>query len=297
MQQQTLTGMALALMALACFAMLDTTTKYISTHLGVPVLMALWVRYAFQALATTAVMLPLRGRKLLHTRQPRNQIIRGCLLLLCSLLTFISLLHIQVGEFTAIAMITPLVVTLMAASLLKEKVSALRWLLIAGGFTGTLIIIRPAGDQFSWGLILPLLMVLLYSIFQILTSKMVQTEDPVTMHFYTGWVGTALASLALPFVWDMPHGIRQWAGLLFMGAMGTIGHYLLLQAYQRTQTATITPLMYAQIGFAVIGGWWVFDHVPDGWSQIGMLLIAVCGALAALLALRESRLKLDPMEI
>jgi drug/metabolite transporter (DMT)-like permease len=217
--------------------------------------------------------------------------------LLCSLFTFICLRFMPVGEFTAIAMITPLVVTLLAANLLGEKVSALRWVLVAGGFAGTLIIIRPGSTQFNWTLVLPLVMVAMYSAFQILTSKMVQTEDPITMHFYTGWVGMLIASFALPFVWDMPHGLRQWSGLLFMGALGTVGHYLLLQAYRRTKAAAITPLMYAQIGFAVLGGWWVFDHVPDGWSQIGMLMIAVCGALAAWLALRESRLQLEPLEV
>ena len=35
--------------------------------------------------------------------------------------------------------------------------------------------------------------------FQVLTSKMARTEDPVTMHLYTGWVGTLVASLGLPF--------------------------------------------------------------------------------------------------
>ena len=61
-----LVGIGFALAALACFATLDTTTKYISTT--VPVMMALWFRYAFQAAATTLVVLPLRGRAALRTR-------------------------------------------------------------------------------------------------------------------------------------------------------------------------------------------------------------------------------------
>jgi drug/metabolite transporter (DMT)-like permease len=289
--------MALALTALACFATLDTTTKYVTSTLAVPVLMALWVRYAFQAVVTTVTMLPVRGWSLLRTRHPKYQVLRGALLLFTSLFTFLSLSYMPVGEFTAIAMITPLAVTLLAATLLGEKVSALRWMLVIGGFAGSLIIIRPGSAQFSWVLLLPLAMVAVYSVFQILTSKMVKTEDAVTMHFYTGWVGTLIASLALPFVWSVPQTIAQWAGLMFMGALGTVGHFLLILAYRRTQAATITPLLYAQIGFAVLGGWWIFDHVPDGWSQIGMLMIAVCGALAAWLALHESRLQLEPLEV
>lgn len=287
--------MALALMALACFAMLDTTTKYIT--LTYPVLVALWFRYAFQAIATTAIMLPVRGRALLRTAHPRYQAVRGALLLFTSLFTFLSVKYMPLGEFTAIAMITPLVVTLLAATLLGEKVSRLRWALVFGGFAGTLIIIRPGGTMFNWSMLLPLAMVGNYAAFQILTSKMVKTEDAVTMHFYTGWVGTLLASLALPFVWRLPQSASQWAGLLFMGAMGTVGHFLLILAYRRTSAATITPLLYVQIAFALLGGWLVFSHVPDGWSLIGIGMIASCGAAAAWLAVRESRLQLEPMEV
>ena len=289
--------MALALTALACFAALDTATKYVTSTLGVPVLLALWFRYAFQAMATTVIMLPVRGRALLRTAHPKYQALRGALLLCTSLFTFLSLKHMPLGEFTAIAMCTPLVVTVLAATLLGERVSKLRWALVLGGFAGTLLIIRPGGELFNWRMLLPVAMVGTYAAFQILTSKMVQTEDAVTMHFYTGWVGTALASLALPSVWVLPQGAAQWAGLLFMGAMGTVGHFVLILAFRRTPAATITPLLYAQIGFALFGGWLVFSHVPDGWSQVGMVMIAGCGAAAAWLAVRESRLQLEPMEV
>ena len=61
----TLSGMLLALTALACFATLDTSAKYAA--LTLPVLLGLWFRYVFQAVATTAIMLPQRGRALFRT--------------------------------------------------------------------------------------------------------------------------------------------------------------------------------------------------------------------------------------
>jgi hypothetical protein len=51
-----LAGIALVVAASACFSALDTTTKYVSA--SVPLLMALWFRYFFQAVATTVVVLP-----------------------------------------------------------------------------------------------------------------------------------------------------------------------------------------------------------------------------------------------
>ncbi|MDB5912952.1 MAG: EamA family transporter [Ramlibacter sp.] len=282
-----LVGILLVIAAGACFSALDTTTKWVSASL--PLLMALWCRYFFQSLATTAVVLPTRGWQVWRTRRLAWQLVRGLLLLTSSLLAFISLRYLPVGEFTAIVMITPLVVTLLAATLLKEHVSGLRWLLVAGGFAGTVIIIRPGGASFGWTSLLPLALVASNASFQVLTSKLARTEDPVTMHMYTGWTGTIVASLALPFVWVTVTDPWVWAGLAFMGLMGTIGHFLLILAYYRAPAATLTPYLYSQIAFAMLGGFLVFSHVPDHLSMAGIVMIAVCGAAGAWLTVRERR--------
>lgn len=290
----TLAGIALVVAAVACFAALDTTTKFISA--SVPLLMALWFRYAFQAIATTLTVLPVRGMSVLRTRHPKFQVLRGVLLLTSSLFAFASLKYMPVGEFTAIVMIAPLVITVLAATVLKERVSLMRWALVAGGFAGTLVIIRPGGEAFHWASLLPLGLVGTNAWFQVLTSKLARTEDPVTMHLYTGWVGTLIAGLALPFVWTALPAWWLWAALCFMGLMATVGHFMLILAYQRAPAGTLTPYLYAQIAFAMLGGWLVFSHVPDGWSLVGMAMIAVCGAAGAWLTVRESRIVTEPIE-
>ena len=287
-------GIALLILAIACFAVLDTTTKVVSA--SVPVVMAMWFRYAFQAVATTAVMLPVRGLAMLRTAHPKFQCLRGVLLLTTSALAFFSLKHMPVGEFTAVVMITPLVITLLAALTLGERVSALRWVLVAGGFIGTLVIIRPGDGGFDWTLLLPLGLVASNAWFQILTSRMVKTEDPVTMQFYTGWAGTVIVSAALPFFWTRLDSAALWTGVVFMGVMGTVGHFVMILAYAKAPVSTLTPFLYAQIAFAMLGGWLVFSHVPDQWSVLGMTLIAICGAAGAWLTVRESRVALQPTE-
>jgi drug/metabolite transporter (DMT)-like permease len=282
-----LAGILLVIAASAGFSALDTTTKYVSA--SVPLLMALWVRYFFQAAATTAVVLPLRGMTVWRTRRLGWELARGLLLLCSSLLAFTSLRYLPVGEFTAICMITPLAITLLAARLLHERVSPLRWSLVLGGFAGTLIIIRPGGSTFGWASLLPLALVACNAAFQVITSNLARTEDPVTMHLYTGWTGTLAAFLALPFVWTPIADPWLWACMCFMGLMGTIGHFLLILAYYRAPAGVLTPYLYAQIGFAMIGGVLVFGHVPDHLSLFGIGMIAFCGAAGALLTVRERR--------
>jgi drug/metabolite transporter (DMT)-like permease len=287
-------GVSMAVAAVACFAALDTTTKYVSA--SVPLLMALWFRYAFQAVATTAVVLPLRGLSALRTLHPKFQALRGVLLLASSLFAFASLKYLPVGEFTAIVMVAPLAITVLAATVLHERVTPLRWVLVAGGFLGTVIIIRPGGEAFTWASLLPLALVGTNAWFQVLTSKLARTEDPLTMHFYTGWVGALIASLALPFVWTWLRDPGLWVALCFMGFMATVGHFMLILGYQRAPASTLTPYLYAQIAFAMLGGWLVFSHVPDGWSVVGIAMIAVCGAAGAWLTVRESRVVPEPVE-
>jgi drug/metabolite transporter (DMT)-like permease len=188
-----------------------------------------------------------------------------------------------------------LLITLLATTSLGEKVSPMRWALVTGGFTGTLIIIRPGSEAFDWTMLLPLGLVASNAWFQVLTSKLARTESPMTMHFYTGWVGTVLASTMLPFFWAPVDSWLLWGGMVLMGTAGSVGHFLLILAYARAPAATLTPYLYAQIGFAMFGGWLVFAHVPDGWSILGMGLIAVCGAAGAWLTVVESRVRVRPI--
>jgi len=134
-----LLGVFFLILAVACFALLDTTVKVLSAT--VSVLLVVWFRYLFQAIVMAAVLLPTRGWRSLRTAKPVQHVLRGILLLLTSTLGFISLIYMPVGEFTAIIMLTPLVVTLLAALFLKESVDLRRWLLVLGGFAGALLVI------------------------------------------------------------------------------------------------------------------------------------------------------------
>ncbi len=292
--ERILAGIGLVLLAVACFATLDTATKVSVT--AVPIVMGVWFRYAFQAAMTTAVLLPTYGTSLLRTAHPRYHLLRGALLLTTSLFAFFSLRYMPLPEFTAIVLIAPLAVTLLAATALKERVSPLRWTLVSGGFIGTLVILRPGGESFGWAVLLPIGLVVTNAWFQVLTSKLAQTENPLTMHFYTGWVGTLIAACGLPFVWAALPSWHWWALLCLMGLMGTVGHFMLILAYQRAPASTLTPYLYGQIAFAMLGGWLVFSHVPDTVSLVGMGLIAACGAAGAWLTVRERRLPIDPVE-
>ena len=194
-------GIAYVVLAGACFAVLDSAAKYVAA--SVPVLMVLSIRYLLQALLSTAVLAPLRGRALLRTSQPWLQLLRGLLLMASTALAVLSLKLMPIGEFTAIIMVTPMAVTILAVTVLKERIAPLHWVFVAGGFVGTLMIIRPGGQDLGWAALLPLGCVLSNSVFQLLTSHLGKSENPATTHFCSVWVAAALATLALPLTWTL----------------------------------------------------------------------------------------------
>lgn len=270
-------GIALTALATLCFATLDTASQYVGP--AAPVFMVIWVRFLVQTLMTLGLLWPERGRALLTARRPGWQALRGLLMVGCASGAYLSLQHVPVGEFTAILMLVPLTVTLLAAMLLRERVGPVNWLLVAGGLTGALVVVRPKGSDFSLWLLLPLLLVVLNALYQIVTSHMVKSEDAGTTHFYTGVVGLTLSSALLPWVWTPLRDPLLWALLALMGVFGSLGHYLLIRAYHQAPASRLAPYMYTQIAFATLGGWIVFGHAPDGWTVAGIGLIALCGVL------------------
>ena len=263
--------------ATLCFALLDTASQRVGAV--VPVVMAVWLRFLVQTILTGLLLWPRMKARLFKVQTPWLHAARGLLMLSSGTVAFLSLRHIPVGEFTAIIMLVPLVMTLMASILLREQVSARTWLLLLGGLCGALVVVRPRGDHLQAELLWPLLLVFINAGYQILTSKMVRTEDPGTMHFMTGVICLVGASLLLPSTWIDIVQPLTWLLIVLMGCMGSLGHYLMIHAYQHAPASTLTPYMYTQIGFATLAGWVAFDHVPDAASVAGIALIVACAAL------------------
>ena len=296
-------GVALILLAVACFATMDTTVGWLGKRH--PILLLLWVRYGVPAMLMGLwVVLDARRRGLLQpfrTAHPKFQAARGALLLGSSTLTFFGLQHMPVPELTAINMLGPVLVTLMAAWLLGEPVSWLRRAVLAAGFAGALIVIRPGSGLFGWAVLFPLGSTLAYAFFQVLTSRLTGSENPFVTNFYTALVGSALITpVVIATGLDLQAVLANTPGwelalLLAVGLLGTFGHLLLILAVGQAPTSTLMPFAYAQIGLAALLAWAVFNHLPDFWAWVGMGVIAISGAVNAWLNLRSAPQPVPPL--
>jgi drug/metabolite transporter (DMT)-like permease len=292
-------GIALMLVVGLLFAGMDTLIR--NTGPLVPVLLLLTGRYLFQA-GMMAVWLACARGNGYRPAHPRFQLARGALLMGASAASFFGLQHMPVPEFTAISLLTPVLVTLLAAWLLHERVSRGRWWLVLGALAGALIVIRPGSGLFGWAVLFPLGGACSYAAFQVLTSRLSALESPYTTHFWTGLTGS-LVLLPLLLLSPLPvvsvlaqMPLVHWALLLGIGACGSLGHLLLIFALGLAPTATLVPFLYVQIAWAAGLAYLVTGHVPDRWAWVGMAVIAVCGATSAWLNVRSAagrRARLD----
>lgn len=292
-------GVALIVLMSACFATTDSTIK----HLGatVPVLALLWSRWMFQAVAMGGVLAakwrnPLApGVNLFRTRHPRFQFARAMLLLSNATLSFFGLQVLPLAEFTALAMLAPILSTLLASLVLRERVTAARWALVALGFLGVLVIVRPGQGALGWAVLLPLGSASTYAVFQIVTSRLAALEDPLTTHFYTGLCAAVVLTLILvaspvdvvPTLSRAP--AHHLVLIAMVGLLATLGQACMLFAVSMAPISTLMPFSYLQIAFAAAIGTLLFHHAPEPGAVLGMVIIALGGAGSVWLNSRDAR--------
>jgi drug/metabolite transporter (DMT)-like permease len=91
-------------------------------------------------------------------------------------------------------------------------------------------------------------------------------------------VGAAVMSVVMLFTsWRPELLLHYWHWFLLVAFLGTFGHLMLIRAYRCASTPVLITYLYTQIGFATLGGWLVFGHVPDFFTWVGIAIIAASG--------------------
>ena len=276
----------------ACFATSDALSKYTAGF--VPVTQTLWVRYAVQAVLMSlwwAIWLrPHSGPVFFRTRHPKFHLLRAMMIVSCTFLVFAGVRYLPIGEFTAVAFLSPMIAMMLSGWLLKEYVARAQWWFVALAFAGALIVIRPGTGILGWAVLFAVGAAMCNSLFQLLTRRLASADEhPVFSQWVVGWVGLATSSIPLlwPGTWTWGLHATQWAVLLAVGVSANLGHFLLMKAFTLDTAAALVPYTYVQIVFAMLAGWLLFAHIPDHWAFVGMLVIGISGLASA--AMRAQR--------
>jgi len=129
--------------------------------------------------------------------------------------------------------------------------------------------------------LLPLAMALVNALYQILTRKVAGVEPALTSLFYGSLVGAVMFTPVLPFAWLTPHDPWHWALLVALGLLATVGHFILIRAFECAPASLLAPFVYTQLLWTILVGFLVFGDLPDRWSLVGMAIIVASGLYLA----------------
>ncbi len=271
----------LCVMALALFACMDTTTKYLAQTHPVPLIVA--VRYLGNLVLMLGFLVPAHGRRLVRTRRTGMVWVRGVCLAVASLLIGFALERMPVAETTAILFLSPILLVLAAGPVLGERVGWVGWAATLAGFAGVMLIARPGSGLVATGVIFALGAVATNLGYQLLSRVLAASESTFALLFYTALAGSILYGLAVPwFLEDRAPSLLEIALFASLGLFGGVGHYLFTAAFRHAPASLLAPLNYIQLLWAGLLGWLVFGHVPDAVSLLGMAIVAGSGVAVAL---------------
>lgn len=271
---EPLRGILLMVAAFCTFSMLDTTAKYLVQIY--PTAQVVWARYVGHVVLAAAVLLPMHGRGLFVTHRPGLQVLRSFFLFGATCTNFAALQYLQLAETSAISFSAPLMVAVLAIPLLGESIGPRRWAAIFVGFLGVLIVIRPGLGLVHWATGLSVLTALCVSLYQITTRKLAGVDRAVTTQFYSAILGAVAITPIVPFFWETPD-VTGAALMLLLGALGGIGHWMLILAHRLAPAPVIAPFNYIQLLPMILFGYLVFGDLPDVWTLFGAGIVLSSG--------------------
>lgn len=270
------------LFAMASFVTNDALVKYVSESL--PAAQLIFIRGLFSIvllLAVAQAMGLLRpgprhtASALRHILQ-RPVLLRSVLDALATMAYLSALFHLPLGNATAINMATPLFITLFAVLALGERVGPARWLAIAAGFAGVLLVVQPSAAGFNAWALLGLVGTLFHTA-RDLTTRFIARSVPSVLITVSTAVAVTLLSGVVSAVQGWQAISPQHLALLATASVFlSAGYYLLILGMREGEMSVIAPFRYTALLFALMMGWLVWGDVPNplAWSGIALLVSA-----------------------
>jgi drug/metabolite transporter (DMT)-like permease len=280
-------AIALILAAMAILPIIDVFAKFLGQQ-NIPVVQMVWARFFFGAIFTLPLALKVGGPEIFTPTHPLHQSGRAAFLILGTIFFFWSLKYLPIADTLAIYFVQPILVTALSPFLLGEKVGIRRWVTVALGFIGVLIIIRPGLKELNLGVFLAFGAGLCSASYLLLTRRMTGSVNAMVTSFQTSFIGAIPLTLALPFLWVSITTV-QFAMLLGIGFIAILGHYMITRAYDLAEASLLSPLGYTEMINAVICGYVFFGDFPDAWTFVGVTILIGC---AFYISMRERHTKI-----
>lgn len=279
-------GITLKVLSVIIFVCMFGLIK--ATSQDVPPGEAVFFRSLF-AIPVLFIWLVVRGDfpEKLKAKDPMGHIWRGLMGTFAMASGFLAIGLLPLPEVVAIGYAAPLLVTMLAAMFLGEKIRLVRFSALLLGLFGVMLILSPRLTFMETevttrlqtiGAMAALMGALFSALAQVFARKLVATETTGSIVFYFSLMSTVLALLTVPYGWKVPN-TDQALLLISAGLLGGVGQILLTESYRHAEVAVIAPFEYCSIILALLIGYFVFDEYPSAIMMAGVALIITAGII------------------
>ena len=280
-----MTGPAIMLIGMLMFALNDAMGKWMVSNYGLG--QVILVR-SLAALIILAPFLWQAGLKpVLSAERPWMQFARVVFSTMEVFCFYYAVIYLPLADVMTYWLAAPIYVAAASPFLLGEKVGWRRWCAIAAGFAGVIITLEPSSAMFTLPAIISIIGSAAFAFMLLSGRSLRNTPDKTLVLFQVG--GAALAGLVFaPFDWVPINSSVDLALLGLLGVVAMVAHMLVNRALKISDAATVAPLQYTLLLWAVVFGWIFFGDLPRFGMLLGAALIVASGLF---IFFRERQLK------
>lgn len=268
-QNPFLMAVGFILISTASFSLMGVFIRLASADLHTTVIVFL------RNIVTVFALLPFAIRNdfaLLRTKRLKGHFWRGTIGVLGMQGWFYCVATLPLNQATALSFTAPIFSTLFAVLLLKEKADARHWLAMLVGFVGVLIILRPAGGDFSLQSLFVLFTTSIWAITGMFIKSLTGSESPLRIVFFMVFFMSLWSLPPALYHWQMPdaHG---WFFIAIIALTSFSMQWCLAKAYSLSDVVKLTPFDFSRLVFTACFAYIAFGETTDWYTWLGAAVI------------------------
>lgn len=263
------------LVAVAMFSLMDTAMKLLAAQFPAMQVAAL------RALASLPLVLAWVGwrggfRSVFRVNWPLH-LLRAALGIVMLALFVFGVKELSLASAYSIFFIGPILITALSVFMLKEKVNAARWIAIAIGMAGVLVVLRPDGAGFlTYGGLAVLVAAACYAVSAIAARIIARTDSSEHMMFWLMLLMALGASVLAAPGWVAVEA-RHIPLLCALAVSGFFAQLAINEAFSHGEASVVAPFEYSALAYGIALDWLLWHTLPDQFTLLGAAIIIGSG--------------------
>ena len=281
------------LAAVGVFAIMDAMLKHLTGHYG-PMQLA-FLRCAASLLFVAGAIFWRRSWEALRPVNLPLHLARGVLGITMLGSFVFAVRRLNLAQTYTLFLCAPLLMAALSVPLYGDHIPTRRWLAIALGLTGVIVVLQPWGGGFGSpaGTAAAALACICYAVSGLTVRALGRRNSTLAMVFWLlvlAGGGSGLLSLQ---DWR-PLLSEDWVWLAAVGVSGSLGQLWVTDAFRRAPASVVGPFEYTAILWAFAIDWYFWSATPTISLIIGASIVVASGVYIVLDERRLAELALAP---